>query len=508
MKQRTRFLMVVLFVSALWLGSASESKAQEVSVRGAFAAAKVTPKTKKVRAASAYTVQAGDTLSRIALDFDVTLSELMTLNNISDPRRLQIGTVLTIPGSEGATETPSPTTYTVQAGDTLFRIALDLGVTLSELMSLNNITDPRGLQVGAVLSIPGSEGSSETPTPTTYRVQAGDTLSQIALNFDVSVSELMIANNITDPRRLLINAVLLIPGRDGSTEIPTPTESELINSMTEAGKNAPAASPYHKTTWMAYYGRPNVAVMGILGEYTIDELIPRLREQANVYDEANGPELAVMPAFELVYGMATKAPGLDGDHLYFLSDAVVTEYIERAQQEGFGVILDIQIGSLSPVESLQRGLPWLRYDNVQLALDPEFAMSYPDQVRPGSPAGFVTAQEINEAQWAMRDYMNANNISGSRILLVHQFLSSMIRNKPDLANVDKIDLTTTADGWGGPRAKVEKYNIFVEENTEFTGFKLFYRWDVPLITEREALGLDRAANSDYVETTPNMIIYQ
>lgn len=286
-----------------------------------------------------------------------------------------------------------------------------------------------------------------------------------------------------------------------------PIEGTLMDRMTETAKNVPTDSPYHNTTWVTYYGRPNIAVMGILGAHSVDELMPILWQQVNRYDEANGPELAVMPALHLVYGMATKLPGEDGDHLAFLTDEVVMEYIQAAQREGIAVILDIQIGKLTPVEAIRYGLPYLQYGNVHLAIDPEFAMTEPDQERPGNPIGFVTAQQVNEVQAVMQEYMNANNIQGSRILLLHQFLEQMIVNKDQFQRYPKIDLTTTADGWGPPKGKIEKYNGFMTQKSFFTGFKLFYEWDNPVMTERQALGLD-LGGENRMEITPNLIIYQ
>ena len=47
--------------------------------------------------------------------------------------------------------------------------------------------------------------------PTIYRVSAGDTIGRIALQFDLTVEELMKANNISDPNRLSIDQQLVIP---------------------------------------------------------------------------------------------------------------------------------------------------------------------------------------------------------------------------------------------------------------------------------------------------------
>ncbi|MGB0383764.1 MAG: LysM peptidoglycan-binding domain-containing protein [Ardenticatenaceae bacterium] len=424
------------------------------------------PQQGEDRAPGYYVVSQFDTPIRIANRFEMDVDELIRVNKISDPRRLKIGTVLIIPGSDG--EWP----------------------------------DPDALEVAASASDTSTKGGAYRAS-SYYVMQNGDTPARIANRFNINVDELMRINQIIDPTRLRVGTVLIIPASDGS--FPDPIEKR----MTLATQNAPVRSPYYKTTWVTYYGRPNVGAMGILGEYSINGLVPLLRRQARAYDRVNGSDLGVMPAFHLVYGMATKGPSNDGDHLAFLRDEVVLEYIERAKQEGFAVILDIQIGALTPVESLRYGLPFLKHSNVHLALDPEFAMSHPNQSRPGNPIGFVTAEQINAAQEVMHQYMVANNIQGRRILLLHQFLPSMIVRKERLdMGYQKIDLTITADGWGGPWGKIGKYNSFVNEDSKFTGFKLFYRWDRPLLTESEALGVTRHGYVPYVEITPNLIIYQ
>ena len=136
-------------------------------------------------------------------------------------------------------------------------------------------------------------------------------------------------------------------------------------------------------------------------------------------------------------------------------------------------------------------------------------MSTPGQERPGSPIGFVTAEQLNEAQRAMRDYMVDNGIEGRRMLIIHQFLYAMLKQKDDLEDLYLIDLNITADGWGDPVGKVLKYNGFMENTWEYTGFKLFYQWDEPLLTERETLGIDESDYAkEYMQLMPNVVIYQ
>ncbi len=94
-----------------------------------------------------YTVKSGDTLSGIANKYGTTVSELVSLNNISNPDKIYVGEVLKI--SSGT----SAVTYTVKSGDTLSGIANKYGTTVSELVSLNNISNPDKIYAGEVLTI-------------------------------------------------------------------------------------------------------------------------------------------------------------------------------------------------------------------------------------------------------------------------------------------------------------------------------------------------------------------
>ena len=297
------------------------------------------------------------------------------------------------------------------------------------------------------------------------------------------------------------------PSAETTAIVPRGTITER---MTVFAHGIDSTSPYYGRTWLTYYGRPGIPVMGILGEYEIDELIDLLKEQAREYEIANGYSLSVYPALHLVYGMATKAPGDDGSHLDYLDDAIVTEYITKAAEADFAVILDVQIGALSAVDSISKALPYLAHDNVHLAIDPEFAMVHPGQYWPGDPIGYLTADQINEAESAIQRYLRRNRIKGDRVLLVHQFQANMILDPEKIdRNVDQVALTISVDGWGGPWAKTSKYNSLVTPDSPFVAFKLFYRWDDPILTPSQALGEESIDEIDSViDVTPNMIIYQ
>lgn len=366
-----------------------------------------------------------------------------------------------------------------------------------------------------------------TRAPTYYVVVPGDTLFVIANDFGTTIDAILQANGLTNPDIIHVGQLLLIPGGDGAlpdsaslpvvvadgslTETIIVPRGTITERMTSLAQQSNVRSPYHQTTWLTYYGRPNIDVMGILGEHSIEELIPLLRAEAEAYDRANGDELAIMPAFHLVYGMATRAAGEDNSHLAFMGATEVISYIEAAEAEGWGVILDVQIGALAPTESITPALEYLQYPNVHLAIDPEFAMSHVGQAVPGNPIGFVTAEQVNEVQAVINDYLVENKLPGPRILLVHQFQSSMIVDPENLdaTSYPGVALTLSVDGWGGPWGKISKYNSLVNVDSPFVAFKLFYRWDEPLLLPDEVLGNRPYRGSDFfMDVTPNFIIFQ
>jgi len=119
------------------------------------------------------------------------------------------------PGTSGGSG-QCPATYTVQAGDNLFRIALKFGLTTNQLAAANGITNPAAIYVGQVLKIPGCGGSNQgNTTPqtggSTYTVQSGDNLFRIALKFGLDWHTLAAFNNISDPTTLYVGQVLNIP---------------------------------------------------------------------------------------------------------------------------------------------------------------------------------------------------------------------------------------------------------------------------------------------------------
>lgn len=95
-----------------------------------------------------YTVEAGDTLFGIALRFGVTVDMLTKYNGIADPDLIMVDQHIRIPVVKNL--------YTVAPGDTLWSIARRCTVPVATLVAINGITDPDLINVGQVLQLPNN----------------------------------------------------------------------------------------------------------------------------------------------------------------------------------------------------------------------------------------------------------------------------------------------------------------------------------------------------------------
>ena len=157
-----------------------------------------------------YIVQKGDTLS------GTTVQEIVQINNIQNPNLIFPGQILkiltnsTINASE--TRGAGSITYTVQRGNTLSQIAQSYNVTVNEIVEINNIQNPNLIFPGQKLRITRSNIQTLNPVLQNnhYTVQRGDTLSEIAVRYGVSVRYLVNINGIRNPNLIYPGQILKI----------------------------------------------------------------------------------------------------------------------------------------------------------------------------------------------------------------------------------------------------------------------------------------------------------
>ncbi len=298
-------------------------------------------------------------------------------------------------------------------------------------------------------------------------------------------------------------AFALPSGPDAAAQpIPQSTISYAVPDAEDVARRAAlaeAAIPVLANNQvLAFYGHPNSKRMGILGEYPKEELARLLKGYAKLYDEANGPLLGVVPAFYLIYGTCWP-----GGEIGYLRDSIVQDYIDYASREGMLVFIDHQIGKYPVEEAMRRLLPFTKYPNVHLALDPEWRTTAPMR-----EIGSITAEELNAAQAALDAYLEREGIPGRKMLVVHQFKGKMIQGRERVrADYERVILIHTADGFGAPALKRNTYAFnALATNMPVKGFKLFFKsgypgagYDEPLLTPPEVIALD---------PMPRLIIYQ
>ena len=160
-----------------------------------------------------YTVRSGDTLYSIAKKFGITASQLSSINNLTG-NTIRVGQILTIP-NQNANET----TYTVKAGDTLYGISNQFGVSVTELASLNDLIG-KTIRVGQVLKIPSVEGTNPSAM-FIYTVKKGDSLYAIAKKYETTVQKIIDLNYLKSPN-LSIGQQLRVPENYSTKEVEMP----------------------------------------------------------------------------------------------------------------------------------------------------------------------------------------------------------------------------------------------------------------------------------------------
>lgn len=129
--------------------STTKAPAKKVAVKKA--------NTKKATAEVAkYTVQKGDTLSKIAKKFNVSVATLQKLNNIKNANKIAVGQVLKLKANttvKKAVKKAVATTYTVKSGDTLSSIAKKNNTTVAKLQKLNGIKNANKISIGQKLKL-------------------------------------------------------------------------------------------------------------------------------------------------------------------------------------------------------------------------------------------------------------------------------------------------------------------------------------------------------------------
>lgn len=241
---------------------------------------------------STYTVKSGDTVAKIAAAYGVSVSDIKSWNSLSNVNLILVGQTLSVKGATSTATTQQTTqtaanstttatatgTYTVKSGDTLSKIASQLGTTVANIQSLNNLSNVNVLYVNQTLKVSGTASTATTSTSTTttstatstttktsttaatstaaakittstngqtvYTVQSGDTIAKIANSFGVSVSQLTQWNSLANSNVIYVNQKLVV----ASTSAATTTSTAKTSTATASSTNSTASNTTAKSS--------------------------------------------------------------------------------------------------------------------------------------------------------------------------------------------------------------------------------------------------------------------
>ena len=247
---------------------------------------------------------------------------------------------------------------------------------------------------------------------------------------------------------------------------------------------------------ISYYGNPYTAEMGILGTADLEAIASKLERHAAQYDRLNGP-IDVVPALHLVYAVAQPHPTDNGLYLQYVDDADVRRLLALTAERGMLLFLDLQIGRSSVEEELKKVLPYLRHPQVHLAIDPEFAVGSAEL--PGRDLGSLRAADIDRAQAELQRLVETEDLP-PKLLIVHQFVDSMVLDGEAIRRYRDVELIIDMDGFGPAAVKRIRYEHYATRPyASHAAIKLFFQHDLSLMSEEEVLLL---------EPPPAVVIYQ
>ncbi|MDQ0373657.1 lytic transglycosylase domain-containing protein [Cellulomonas humilata] len=200
----------------------------------ALAVVGVTATAGAAHADDSYTVRSGDTVSHIATRSGTSVAAIVRANSLADASRIRIGQVLTIPTTSSApapapaAPAPVAAAYTVVAGDTVSRIAAKHGTTVAAVIAANGLDSRAFIRIGQSLSIPGAAAAATAaPAPAavaqsagsvSHTVRSGDTVTAIAAKHGATVAAVVAANGLDSRALIRIGQTLTVP-------VPAPAAS-------------------------------------------------------------------------------------------------------------------------------------------------------------------------------------------------------------------------------------------------------------------------------------------
>ena len=248
--------------------------------------------------------------------------------------------------------------------------------------------------------------------------------------------------------------------------------------------------------YVALYGTPGSAALGVLGEQDVPATVTRAKKRASSYRRLT--DHTVVPMVEIIATIASAGAGDDGDYSRERPVAELRPLVDAAGEAGVAVVLDLQPGRTSFLAQAKRYEELLLLPHVGLALDPEWRLQ-DDQVHLRQ-IGSVGIGEVNDVgDWLAG--LTRENALPQKMFVLHQFAGRMIRDRERLdVTHDELAVLIHVDGQGSQPAKQGTWAALRAGAPDVHwGWKNFYDEDSPMLSPKETYE---------VRPVPDLVTYQ
>lgn len=299
-----------------------------------------------------YTIQSGDTLAKIAEKYGTTVDKIATDNNISDVNMILAGDELNIFAELDSNTSNSSnvymeedlsnfiddSTYTVQNGDTLSKIAEQTGVSLDDLIKNNNIVDPNKIYTGDVLVL--KPKIDEMVKKEELTVASNEVLDE-SVNSDTEVLDITSGVNEESRNRMALPDLETLDLSIGPVETLSDVDDRIDSVIETLNESTNEDLVVNTTTSLSgsyeglvrYKNSASQSVINDLGVLTYNNKI------YNIGDFTSGNSLSMSDYYYLV-GQVAGESGMDNDDML----AVASTILNRLEAGGGSVKSVLQTG--------------------------------------------------------------------------------------------------------------------------------------------------------------------
>ncbi|MCQ1949730.1 LysM peptidoglycan-binding domain-containing protein [Arthrobacter sp. zg-Y859] len=296
-------------------------------------------------------IVSGDTVSSIAAQYGLSVTELLRVNNLQPTSLIFAGDDLRLGGASASAAPASAAaegTYTVVSGDTLSAIAGKHGVSLSSILAANGLTLTSVIYPGQSIRIDGQAPAAPTAptgveaapgTGGTYTVAAGDTLSAIAAKHGVSLSGIMASNGLSQTSVIRPGQKITV---DGSTV-----------SVTASAPAAAAPTDLVPNTFLHYTYPEHTVADANLNKQTLNSMPVPSRAQMQQIVADTAVQMGVDPA--LAQAFALQESGFD-QRAVSPANAIGTMQVIPSSGEWASQLVGRQLNLLDPYDNATAGV--------------------------------------------------------------------------------------------------------------------------------------------------------